>query len=226
MVKLYEEFSNELRVDAEVVDAIRFGYPTAELKGLVSDADPIIKFFVEKGFADEIIKNAPSNSGKTTQQDLKIMKAKMEAVTMEDITFARSAEESLEQMFLDFFRAKGKDVSMLDIQKVVSATDPIVFYLKNLIQRPRPHQLGWYYKAKLYPIIHTDANSAAYPSGHAMSCYTLAKYFGRTMPELQGELDNLAQRIADSRVYCGIHYPSDSEVSAKIANIIFKNNLI
>ena len=46
--------------------------------------------------------------------------------------------------------------------------DPLTFYLKHKFNRPRPYQLANELKIPIYPIILTDANSAAYPSGHTM----------------------------------------------------------
>lgn len=227
MVKLYEEFSSSnLRVEPAIIDAIRFGYPTEEIRLVTKVEDPIVQFFETKGFLREIVQNAPKNSGKQTQQDLAIIKSRMETVTVDDLAFARIAEENIELLFFDFFRSKGAVVSLHEIQSVVNSLHPICYYLKNLVQRPRPSQLAWYYRSNLYQSIHTDANSAAYPSGHALSSYAISKYFGRNMPELQGELQVFAERVADSRVYTGIHYPSDSVASQKICDIIFKHDLL
>lgn len=227
MVKLYEEFSSDdLRAEPAVIDAIRFGYPTEEIHLVTNTKDPLVQFFETKGFLREIVKTAPKNSGKQTQQDLAIIKSRMETVTVDDLAFARMAEENIELLFFDFFRSKGAVVSLHEIQSVASALNPICYYLKNLIQRPRPSQLAWYYRSSLYQSIHTDANSASYPSGHALNSYAISKYFGRNMPELQGELQVFAERVADSRVYTGIHYPSDSEVSQRICDIIFKYDLL
>lgn len=227
MVKLYEEFNNvKMRVEPAVLDAISFGYPTSEIDLVTDTKDTIVQFFDQNGFTRDIVKNAPSNSSKQTQQDLAIVKSRMATVTVDDLAFARMAEENITLLFFDFFRSKGAKVSLSDVQSVINAMHPICFYLKNIIQRPRPSQIAWYYNTNLYQSIHTDANSAAYPSGHALDSYAIAKYFGRSMPELQGELDVFAQRVADSRVYCGIHYPSDSEISQKICSIVFKHNLI
>lgn len=226
MVKLYEEFSSSLRVEPAVIDAIRFGYPTEEIRLVTKTEDPIIQFFETKGFAREIVKVAPSNSSKQTQQDLAIIKSRMETVTIDDLAFARMAEDNIALLFFDFFRSKGAAVSLHEIHSVLNAIHPICYYLKNLVQRPRPSQLAWYYRSNLYQSIHTDANSAAYPSGHALDSYVVSKYFGRNMPELQGELQVFAERVADSRVYTGIHYPSDSEVSQRICDTIFKHGLL
>jgi len=36
----------------------------------------------------------------------------------------------------------------------------------------------------------------------------------------------LGERVARSREVTGIHYPSDTQISREICNIIFENNLL
>ena len=45
-------------------------------------------------------------------------------------------------------------------------------------------------------------------------------------PNLKERLLELGEKIADSRVNVGIHFPSDSKISKEIAETIIKNNLI
>ena len=40
--------------------------------------------------------------------------------------------------------------------------------VKDYFNRPRPNELAGEYGIKLHPVTRTDANSAAYPSGHTM----------------------------------------------------------
>jgi len=225
MIKLYEEYKDSLPADE--INAIQFGNPTLELYKIANDADNHIKkFFVDKGLAEKIIKEAPTNYSEITQNDIQTVMSMMKTVTPEDIVFARQAEESYEQVFLDFFAAKGIKETMGELKGVDSQTEAILFYLKEEINRPRPNQLGKAYRLPLFPIIHTDANSASYPSGHATSSFNLAEYYSRKYPLYRGELEHLAERIAESRVKMGIHFPSDSEIARYIVKLIWKYDLI
>jgi len=223
-VKLFEEYQQGLK-DAEL-DKIKFGYPTSELQEEAEVDCPVKKWFIEKGIAEEIIRKAPANSSKTTVEDLQTVQARMLAVNSDDMIFARNAEESFEQIFIDYLQTKDCHTDMGELQRVIGQVDPITFYLKDKIGRPRPHTLGYYHNIPIRPLIHTDASSASYPSGHASSAFALARYYGEKFSHLAGELEALAQRVADSRIQMGLHHPSDTEAGKYIANLIFKHNLL
>jgi membrane-associated phospholipid phosphatase len=107
-----------------------------------------------------------------------------------------------------------------------SQVEPLIFWLKDQINRPRPYQLARSYDLPLRPLIHTDAMSASYPSGHAATAYLMSGYLGRKYPEHKTELDELGKRIAESRENTGIHFPSDTKISRVIVDMIFDNNLL
>jgi membrane-associated phospholipid phosphatase len=68
--------------------------------------------------------------------------------------------------------------------------------------------------------------SSSYPGGHALTGFAMAEYYSRKYPEARLELEELGERIADSRESVGLHYPSDTGIAREICDIIFKNNLI
>ncbi|BBJ28721.1 phosphatase PAP2 family protein [Athalassotoga saccharophila] len=75
--------------------------------------------------------------------------------------------------------------------------------LKNIFERPRPFQTyDWVVKR-------ADASGYSMPSGHAAmafeSAYIWSEYFPRFSPLFYA----LATYVAISRVYYGVHYPSD-----------------
>ena len=225
MIKLYEEYAENLPADE--INAIKFGNTTQDQHEKAHQEDNhILKFFIDKGLAEKIVKEAPTNYSETTQNDIQTVLSMMKAVTPEDIVFARQAEESFEQVFLDFFAAKGIKETMGELKGVDSQTETLLFYLKEEINRPRPNQLGKAYRVPLYPIIHTDANSASYPGGHAYASFNLAEYYSRKYPIYRGELEQLAEKIAESRIKMGIHFPSDTEISRYIIKLIWKYDLI
>lgn len=227
MIKLYEEYNQFMQ--KEDLDKIFYGNSNMEDQALAyKEKDKIRDWFIEQGYDKEFIKKAPKNSSDITKRDLEVMTTMMEAVTTEDMTFARIVDDvsNMAQIFIDYFGSKGIEETMGEFFRVESMTDPILFYLKNKINRPRPYQLAYALGFKLYPLIKTDAMTAAYPSGHALTAYVMSEYYSRKYPMYRGDLITIGKKIADSRVKMGIHYPSDSEVSQKICDIIWKNNLI
>jgi membrane-associated phospholipid phosphatase len=90
--------------------------------------------------------------------------------------------------------------------------------LKRVVRRPRPR-----YGAK------EDANSAevgdrySFPSGHAMGAFAGAVALGTVQPSRRPGYLIAASLIAASRVYLGIHYPSDVLGGALIGSLLGGN---
>ena len=226
-MKKYAEFLNENVMPANLgIDGIRYGNPTMELHEVAEKDSNPKKWFIETGLADKIINEAPLNSSETTKKDVEVLMNKMSDVTPDDMIFARFVEGELPQAFIDFLMSKGIEETMEEYFMVDTQTEPLVFYLKHLINRPRPYQLAYAMGIPLYPLIHTDACSAAYPSGHALTGFVMSEYYARKYPEIAGEIRAFGQKVADSREKMGIHYPSDTEVSRMISNVIWENNLL
>lgn len=76
--------------------------------------------------------------------------------------------------------------------------------IKNLIQRPRP----FLEIPELVPLI-ARPDTFSMPSGHACSSFAAAIVFLRRMGGKGAPFLLLAAAIAFSRVYVGVHYPSD-----------------
>ena len=115
------------------INDIKYGNSTRDLHSKATQAnDPIRTWFIDQGIVNYLVKGAPANDSDVTQNDIRVMMAKMEAVTPEDIVFARTAEESWEQIWLDFFAAKDIEESMGELKKIDNQIEPLLFYLKDL----------------------------------------------------------------------------------------------
>jgi acid phosphatase (class A) len=88
--------------------------------------------------------------------------------------------------------------------------------LKDIYKRLRPYQ----YDSTLHPVCKTD-KEPSYPSGHSMSGYLLAFTMAQVVPEKRQEILLRADEYAHDRVVCGVHYPSDTEASRRLAYTIF-----
>jgi acid phosphatase (class A) len=190
--------------------------------------DTIKNWFIENSLAEKIKQEAPSNDSKTTKDDLEKLLILMRDVPGEEITFARYIDDvrNLAQTFIDLLKENGYEETMGGFFGVDSQTESLLFFLKDVINRPRPYQLAKYYNYPLYPLIRTDAMTAAYPSGHALTAFVMTEYYSLKYPRIATELKALGKRIAASREITGIHYPSDTAISREICKIIFDNNLI
>lgn len=89
----------------------------------------------------------------------------------------------------------------------------VILLLKYIINRARPIQID--------PTINVQhsisARTPAFPSGHCIQAYYLAKTLSREYPDNSQQLYKLAEDCAKARVYAGLHYPSDNEFGKWIA---------
>jgi membrane-associated phospholipid phosphatase len=83
--------------------------------------------------------------------------------------------------------------------------------IKNLTDRPRPPLAD----RDFQPLIELPQSSAM-PSGHALTAFAAATVLSTIAPRLRWPLVALAGTIALSRVYLGVHYPSDVLVGSAL----------
>lgn len=223
-IKLFEDYS----LNKDLINSICYGSPTAEKNEVANSNSPIRDWFIAQGITDKILSEAPTNNSETTKKDLETLLLKIKRATAEELTFARYVDsvDNLAQCYVDLLYQKGIEITMSDFFGVDTQLEPLVFWLKDNINRPRPYQLARTFNLPLFPLMHTDAMSSAYPSGHAATSFLMSEYFSIKYPEHRIELLALAVKIADSREITGIHFPSDTEISKKIVKIVFENNLI
>lgn len=103
-------------------------------------------------------------------------------------------------------RVGGKEllICALLLVAVVAVLDPLSNHLiKEVIGRPRPfvalvgvHQL-------------VGSGGGSFPSNHAMNNSAVAVILSAYMPRWTWAWGSIAVLIGFSRVYCGVHYPSD-----------------
>lgn len=226
--KILEQSSNTQEKNIDI-NQIVYGNPPIEFKDIIEESnDPIRKWFEKKGLIDQIINEAPLNDSETTKKDLDQLIELTKNATGDDITFSRYADDqtNLPNLFIDLLNSKGYEETMDDYFRIDNQTDVILNFLKDVINRPRPYQLAKAYNVPLYPLIRTDAMTAAYPSGHALTAFVMSEHYARKYQEIATELRDLGKKIARSREVVGIHYPSDTKISRYICDIMFDNDLI
>lgn len=92
----------------------------------------------------------------------------------------------------------------------------IASYFKLKYMRARPVQVC----AQVMPALMTPPHPS-YPNGHALQAFMVAKCAGAAAPAMDATCRALADRIAENREVAGIHFPSDTEASRRIAGKAF-----
>jgi undecaprenyl-diphosphatase len=110
--------------------------------------------------------------------------------------------------------ARRRDVLLLTIA-AVAAADLAALALKVIVDRPRPYLQD----PTQHPIVRPLLDYSL-PSGHAATSFAAATVLARFRPDLAVPLYVLAAAIAWSRVYVGVHYPSDVLVGALLGLVI------
>jgi len=101
-------------------------------------------------------------------------------------------------------RAAGRGLTAVAIAAVV-ANGPA----KLLVRRPRP-------SSRERPTLIRTPRSTSFPSGHTAAAFAFVAGASAELPVLAPVLIPLAGTVAYSRVYTGVHYPSDVAAGAAI----------
>ncbi len=211
------------------LDDIKYGNPAkSHMDKVKLDRAGLLKSAMDLGIIDDIINNHPfpTNSSEETKKELEYLAKLTKEADEDDIAFCKLMETNHYDMFVVVAKRLGLDVDKKQILKWVGDVDPITFYLKDKFNRPRPYQLAKELGIEMYPVIVTDADSAAYPSGHTMDFLVILYHFGKMKPELARELADFYDNIKGVRELSGLHYPSDSKVSEILFKKLIKNGLI
>jgi hypothetical protein len=111
----------------------------------------------------------------------------------------------------------------LVIKQLHDDITPLLMKLKYHYQRVRPTQLAFYYNAPLYPYWSVTASTPSYPSGHCFQAKVYCEVLGNMYPKYYQSLQQLAEDIAVSRMYLGVHYPSDIEFGKYCAELVLNH---
>ena len=142
-----------------------------------------------------------------------------------EILIVNNLVEDANQYYLELFKKTDEtvvnafqeivEINREELNKVVQSPYLLIvtLTLKTLINRARPKQIN----TELNIQKSLTANTPAYPSGHCIQAYYLAKYLSNEYPDRSDEFFELAEDCALSRVYAGLHYPSDNEFGKYIA---------
>lgn len=89
--------------------------------------------------------------------------------------------------------------------------------LKGYYQRKRPYQAD----ATLHPVCALKTTHDSYPSGHALTGYLEALALAELVPGQRIPIFQRADEYAHNRIVCGVHYPSDTEASRRLAYAMY-----
>ncbi len=107
--------------------------------------------------------------------------------------------------FLFIYKFKREGVSLfLGLILALTVSDFAGGKIKKLVMRERPAN-----HLDLNVVKRTDAGNYSFYSNHASNMFTFAVYTGQFIPQTKIPLLVLASLVSYSRIYNGVHFPSD-----------------
>jgi hypothetical protein len=193
-----------------MLDQIVWGNPTQNELFLLEKKTILDKLFIE---LTEI--PFPKNSSIATREELNQLVeniAKVKSNSEEYIKRYKNYDFGVVRYFAwlsENIKLDDKGIKLID--DLIEDIEPLVTKLKYHFQRPRPYQLAQAYKLKLFPYKTFSGNNPSYPSAFTLYANTICFVLGNHYPEHFNYFDSLAKDIAYSRLYMGLHYPSDND---------------
>ena len=131
--------------------------------------------------------------------------------TNADIQLFRDTDDSVSSQFAPLVKE-----SVSDLDAIVTSLKilVVVYGFKYFFNRARPKQID----PSLPTLVSKTDDTPAYPSGHALQSYYLAKVLSQRYPDKTEIFERIAEDCANARVYAGLHYPSDNRMSRWIVD--------
>lgn len=205
-------------MDLTFIDKIRFGNPSKE-----DHYNMKVENYLDRIIPKLRNMSAPANSSRATKEELNLL---MDYAGQVEANGRKSVfDSSLVPYIEDLFARNGADPDYVHelTQGVVDDVLPVITKLKYYFNRPRPYQLAYYYQLKLFPDFSMFVSSPSYPSGHATLGTVLCHVLGNHYPESYETMLGFLQEVAESRLYLGVHYPSDVNMAELTARAILDN---
>ena len=92
---------------------------------------------------------------------------------------------------------------------------PLYFVLKNVLKRGRPEQALPDFRSFIVP-----SDRFSFPSGHTSAAFLMASLLGYYFPALAAPLFAWAAAVGLSRIFLGVHFPTDVLVGSTMGSVI------
>jgi hypothetical protein len=200
---------------------ITYGNPTQDQLAFIQGSCLVDDLF--DTFKDSVI---PKNDSELVKDELNEITDSLSIVSQpENQNYLKrylAYDRHLIQALSSIFKQKDIDVEEL-IVSIVKDTQNLIYRLKFHHQRPRPFQLAQYHKLKLFPYKSHSAHTPSYPSGHTIQAMVILNVIGNKYPTEYQYCKELIEDIAYSRIFLGVHYPSDNDGGREIGKAILKH---
>jgi len=203
------------------LNQVTYGNPTKEHK-LYLEKDSLVDDLFTKLKEDFF----PTNDSELVKDELNELVDYVNSISDEEnkafLTRYKAYDRSLIQVITSTFKLKGIDVETL-CEDIINDIRNLIYKLKYFYQRPRPYQLAQYFKLKLFPYNSFSASTPSYPSGHTLEACVILNVISDKYPNEYQFCKEMIDDIAYSRLYLGLHYPTDNDFAKEVAKEILKH---
>ena len=203
------------------LNQVTYGNPTIEHKVFLEEDSLVDDLFLK--LKEDFF---PTNDSELVKDELNEIVDYINSISDEEnkafLTRYKAYYRSLIQVITTTFKQKGIDVENL-CEDIISDIKNLLYKLKYFYQRPRPYQLAQYYKLKLFPYNSFSASTPSYPSGHTLEAYVILNVIADKYPNEYQFCREMIDDVAYSRLYLGLHYPTDNDFAKEVAKEILKH---
>jgi acid phosphatase (class A) len=203
------------------LNQVTYGNPTKEHKHFLEEDSLVDDLFLK--LKEDFF---PTNDSELVKDELNEIVDYINTISDEEnksfLTRYKAYDRSLIQVITTTFKQKGIDVETLCEDIIVDIRN-LLYKLKYFYQRPRPYQLAQYYKLKLFPYNSFSASTPSYPSGHTLEASVILNVIANKYPNEYQFCNEMINDVAYSRLYLGLHYPTDNDFAKEVAKEILKH---
>lgn len=176
---------------------------------------------------DELVA-PPAPGSLAAKADMAIVKGAQLLRTPQGDAWANEmADRGAAQVWFDFAKRHRKEAGPVQgwlgtalLASTMAATAAVTAVAKERYDRQRPYQVDPSIKPPV-KLPHGDS----YPSGHSSSAFAAARVISVLEPSLAKEAYDLARQVAVSRVYAGVHFPTDVVAGALLGTAVAEGAL-
>lgn len=169
-----------------------------------------------------VIDTPPENDSIATKKELdQVIETALSRTTEIDKTIVAIDHDPL-VLYKAFLAAKNLTFPQQEFDIMYHILYDIVLDLKFYYNRPRPNQIAEFYNTNIN-VLNTGSHSTpSYPSGHVAYAKLAELLIKDIYPNLDGQLENLTEKVGYARIKQGVHFASDNKASHKLVSSIYK----